>query len=46
MYSENPAEYTPPTPDQLAKLKSEKRQKEQCKKQRVTENREKLAAVR
>ena len=46
MYSENPAEYTPPTADQLAKIKSEKKQKEQCKKQKVMEDREKLASVR
>lgn len=46
MYSENPAEYTPPTADQLAKLKSDKKLKEQCKRQKVVENREKLASVR
>ena len=46
MYSENPAEYTPPTADQLAKLKSDRKQKEQFKRQKVVENREKLASVR
>lgn len=46
VYPENPAEYTPPTQEQLAKNKSEKKQKELCKRQKVVESREKLGAVR
>lgn len=46
MYPENPAEYTPPTADQLAKSKSEKKQKEIGKRQKVMESRERLGAVR
>ena len=46
IYPENPAEYTPPTAEQLAKLKTEKKQKEVNKRQKVVESREKLALVR
>lgn len=46
LYPENPAEYTPPTTEQLAKNRSEKKQKEVYKRQKVMESREKLALVR
>lgn len=45
-YSENPAEYTPLTQEQIVKLKSEKRQKSHEKKQKVVENKKSLGAVR
>lgn len=46
VYPENPAEYTPPTAEQLAKNRSEKKQKEVHKRQKVLESRERLALVR
>ena len=45
-YSENPAEYTPPTQEQMAKLKSEKKQKNVEKRQKIIESRKNLASVR
>lgn len=45
-YSENPAEYTPLTQDQLVKLKSAKRQKSVEKRQKLVDSRKNLAAVR
>ncbi|XP_055712831.1 putative mediator of RNA polymerase II transcription subunit 26 isoform X2 [Phlebotomus papatasi] len=45
-YSENPADFTPLSQEQIAALKAEKRQREQQRKQKVTENRKHLANVR
>jgi len=45
-YSENPADFKPLTRDDMAKIKAEKRQKDQAKKQKVSENRKHLANVR
>ena len=46
VYPEDPAEYTPPTAEQLAKNRTEKKQKEVHKRQKVMESRERLALVR
>lgn len=45
-YTENPAEYTPPTQEQILKLKSEKKQKSSERKQKLMESRKNLADVR
>ncbi|XP_024084097.1 CCR4-NOT transcription complex subunit 4 isoform X2 [Cimex lectularius] len=45
-YPEDPADFKPLTQEAVAKLKAEKRQKDQQKKQRNTENRKHLANVR
>lgn len=45
-YPENPADFKPLTQEEVAKLKAEKRQKDQQRKQRITENRKHLANVR
>ncbi|XP_047358522.1 putative general negative regulator of transcription C16C9.04c isoform X5 [Vespa velutina] len=45
-YSENPANFKPLTKEEIARLKAEKRLKDQQRKQRVTENRKHLANVR
>jgi len=45
-YSENPADFKPLTSEELAKIKAEKRQKDQAKKQKISENRKHLANVR
>lgn len=45
-YSENPADFKPLSKEEIAKLKAEKRLKDQQRKQRVTENRKHLANVR
>ena len=45
-YAENPADFKPLTQEELAKIKSEKRQKDLAKKQRISENRKHLANVR
>ncbi|KAJ8681844.1 hypothetical protein QAD02_017636 [Eretmocerus hayati] len=45
-YSENPADFKPLTKEEIARLKAEKRLKDQQRKQRVTENRKHLANVR
>jgi len=45
-YTENPADFKPLTSEEMAKIKAEKRQKDQAKKQKITENRKHLANVR
>ncbi|XP_033213310.1 alpha-protein kinase 1 isoform X2 [Belonocnema kinseyi] len=45
-YSENPADFKPLSKEEIARLKVEKRIKDQQRKQRVTENRKHLANVR
>ncbi|XP_034179336.2 CCR4-NOT transcription complex subunit 4 isoform X3 [Osmia lignaria lignaria] len=45
-YSENPADFKPLSEEDFARLKAEKRLKDQQRKQRVTENRKHLANVR
>ncbi|XP_066582625.1 uncharacterized protein Cnot4 [Prorops nasuta] len=45
-YSENPADFKPLTKEEIARLKAEKKLKDQQRKQRVTENRKHLANVR
>ncbi|XP_071633598.1 uncharacterized protein Cnot4 isoform X1 [Temnothorax longispinosus] len=45
-YSENPADFKPLTKEEIARIKAEKRLKDQQRKQRVTENRKHLANVR
>ncbi|KOC60679.1 CCR4-NOT transcription complex subunit 4 [Habropoda laboriosa] len=45
-YSENPADFKPLSMEEIARLKAEKRLKDQQRKQRVTENRKHLANVR
>ncbi|KAK6621834.1 hypothetical protein RUM44_001641 [Polyplax serrata] len=45
-YPENPADFKPLSQEQVAKLKAEKRQKEQQRKQKATESRKHLANVR
>jgi len=45
-YSENPADFKPLTSEELAKIKADKRQKDQAKKQKISENRKHLANVR
>lgn len=45
-YDENPADFKPMTAEDLAKIKAEKRMKDQAKKQRISENRKHLANVR
>lgn len=45
-YSENPADFKPLTKEEIARLKAEKRLKDQQRKQKVTENRKHLANVR
>ncbi|XP_012235204.1 protein kinase 4 isoform X2 [Linepithema humile] len=45
-YSENPADFKPLSKEEIARLKAEKRLKDQQRKQRVTENRKHLANVR
>jgi len=46
IYSENPADFKPLTREEMAKIKAEKRQKDQAKKQKISENRKHLANVR
>jgi len=38
-YSENPADFKPLTTEELARIKAEKRQRSQAKKQLISENR-------
>ncbi|XP_066997357.2 uncharacterized protein [Anabrus simplex] len=45
-YPENPADFKPLTQEEVAKLKAEKRHKDQQRKQKITENRKHLANVR
>ena len=45
-YTENPADFKPLTTEEMAKIKAEKRQKDQAKKQKISENRKHLANVR
>ncbi len=45
-YSENPADFKPLTPEEVAKIKADKRQKDLAKKQKISENRKHLANVR
>lgn len=45
-YPEDPADFKPLTQEEVAKLKAEKRQKDQQRKQKITENRKHLANVR
>jgi len=45
-YAENPADFKPLTAEEMAKIKAEKRQKDQAKKQKISENRKHLANVR
>jgi len=45
-YSENPADFKPLTNEEIAKIRAEKRQKDQAKKLKITENRKHLANVR
>ena len=45
-YSENPADFKPLTSEEIAKIKAEKRQKDQAKKLKISENRKHLANVR
>ena len=45
-YPENPADFKPLSQEEVAKLKAEKRHKDQQRKQKITENRKHLANVR
>ncbi|XP_022907066.1 serine/threonine-protein kinase pakD [Onthophagus taurus] len=45
-YSENPADFTPLSKEQVAQLKAEKRQRDQQRKAKQTESRKHLASVR
>lgn len=45
-YPEDPADFKPLTQEEVAKLKAEKRQKDQQRKQKISENRKHLANVR
>lgn len=45
-YPENPADFKPLTQEQIAAAKAEKRQRDQQRKQKITENRKHLANVR
>jgi len=45
-YSENPADFTPLSQEEIVKLKAEKRHRDQQKRQRLTEERKQLATVR
>ncbi|KAJ8917269.1 hypothetical protein NQ315_002286 [Exocentrus adspersus] len=45
-YSENPADFIPLSQEQVAKLKAEKRQRDQQRKAKLTESRKHLASVR
>jgi len=45
-YSENPADFKPLTSEEIAKIKAEKRLKDQAKKLKISENRKHLANVR
>ncbi|XP_055908925.1 putative uncharacterized protein DDB_G0271606 isoform X2 [Eupeodes corollae] len=45
-YPENPADFTPLTQEEMVALKSKKRQRDQQRKQKITENRKHLANVR
>ncbi|XP_070497126.1 GATA zinc finger domain-containing protein 14 isoform X1 [Chironomus tepperi] len=45
-YPENPADFKPLTQEQISALKAEKRQRDQQRKQKITENRKHLANVR
>lgn len=45
-YPEDPADFKPLSQEEVAKLKAEKRQKDQLRKQKITENRKHLANVR
>ncbi|XP_046676638.1 CCR4-NOT transcription complex subunit 4 isoform X1 [Homalodisca vitripennis] len=45
-YPEDPADFKPLSQEEVAKLKAEKRQKDQQRKQKITENRKHLANVR
>ncbi|KAL1117225.1 hypothetical protein AAG570_004552 [Ranatra chinensis] len=45
-YPEDPADFKPLTQEEVARLKAEKRQKDQQRKQKITENRKHLANVR
>ncbi|KAK7867807.1 hypothetical protein R5R35_008253 [Gryllus longicercus] len=45
-YPENPADFKPLTQEEVAKLKAEKRHKDQQRKQKITENRKHLSNVR
>ncbi|KRT83021.1 RNA binding protein [Oryctes borbonicus] len=45
-YSENPADFTPLSKEQVAQLKAEKRQRDQQRKAKLSESRKHLASVR
>lgn len=45
-YPENPADFTPLSQEQISALKAEKRQRDQQRKQKISENRKHLANVR
>jgi CCR4-NOT transcription complex subunit 4 len=45
-YSEDPADFTPLSQEQVAKLKAEKRQRDQQRKAKLSESRKHLASVR
>ncbi|PSN56194.1 hypothetical protein C0J52_01420 [Blattella germanica] len=45
-YSENPADFKPLSQEEVARLKAEKRHKDQQRKQKITENRKHLANIR
>ena len=45
-YPENPADFKPLSQEEVARLKAEKRHKDQQRKQKITENRKHLANVR
>lgn len=45
-YPENPADFTPLTQEEMIAFKSQKRQRDQQRKQKITENRKHLANVR
>lgn len=45
-YPENPADFKPLTQEQITAFKAEKRQRDQQRKQKITENRKHLANVR
>ncbi|XP_019848886.1 PREDICTED: apoptotic chromatin condensation inducer in the nucleus-like isoform X2 [Amphimedon queenslandica] len=46
VYSENPAEYNPPSPEQINQLKTKGKKKSQDKKQKIIESRKNLTDVR
>jgi CCR4-NOT transcription complex subunit 4 len=46
VYAENPVEYTPLSPTQIAKMKEKGKRKNQDKKQKIIESRKNLSEVR